>query len=196
MQADWAVELDADDETLEMPWATEGGGPCYYDLKRHPELLSDIEEAQRVQELGEFLSKVNSPKSLLETAKCDAWSSTEINPEEEIFEATHKFGCYVDFFFSDEARRFSFGEHEQLAKRLIQLLRRAPEIAAAAEFLIRRCYYHAEEEEPGQEEIRDGFYVTFYLFGYGEDELRSRQRWAIGLKLVQNALRQLSVSEG
>ena len=137
-------------------------------------------------ELGEFLSKVNSPPSPLETAKCDVWPSTEINPEEEIFGATHKFGSYVDLLFSDEAKRFSFPEHEQLAKRLTQLLQRAPEIAAAAELLIRRCYYTDEEG------IRDGFYITFYLFGYGDDETQSRQRWAIGLKLVQNAIRQLS----
>jgi len=192
VQADFAVELGADDETLEMPWAAEGGGPRYYDLKRHPELLSNLEEAVRAPELGEFLSKVNSLQSPLETAKCDVWSSTEINPEEEIFEATHKFGSYVDLFFSDEPKRFSFPEHEHLAKRLIQLLQRAPEMPAAAEFLIRRCYFHEPEEVPGQEEIRDGFYITFYLFGFGNDELRSRQNWAIGLKLIGNAIRQMS----
>ena len=194
MQADFAVELGADDETLEMPWAAEGGGPRYYDLKRHPELLSNLEEAVRAPELGEFLSKVNSLQSPLETAKCDVWSSTEINPEEEIFEATHKFGSYVDLFFSDEPKRFSFPEHEHLAKRLIQLLQRAPEMPAAAEFLIRRCYFYEPEEVPGQEEIRDGFYITFYLFGFGNDELRSRQNWAIGLKLIGNAIRQMSVA--
>jgi len=192
VQADFAVELGAEDETLEIPWAAEGGGPRYYDLKRHPELLSNLEEAVRAPELGEFLSKVNSLQSPLETAKCDVWSSTEINPEEEIFEATHKFGSYVDLFFSDEPKRFSFPEHEHLAKRLIQLLQRAPEMPAAAEFLIRRCYFHEPEEVPGQEEIRDGFYITFYLFGFGNDELRSRQNWAIGLKLTGNAIRQMS----
>jgi len=192
VQADFAVELGAEDETLEIPWAAEGGGPRYYDLKRHPELLSNLEEAVRAPELGEFLSKVNSLQSPLETAKCDVWSSTEINPEEEIFEATHKFGSYVDLFFSDEPKRFSFPEHEHLAKRLIQLLQRAPEMPAAAEFLIRRCYFHEPEEVPGQEEIRDGFYITFYLFGFGNDELRSRQNWAIGLKLIGNAIRQMS----
>jgi hypothetical protein len=194
VQADFAVELGAEDETLEIPWAAEGGGPRYYDLKRHPELLSNLEEAVRAPELGEFLSKVNSLQSPLETAKCDVWSSTEINPEEEIFEATHKFGSYVDLFFSDEPKRFSFPEHEHLAKRLIQLLQRAPEMPAAAEFLIRRCYFHEPEEVPGQEEIRDGFYITFYLFGFGNDELRSRQNWAIGLKLIGNAIRQMSVA--
>jgi hypothetical protein len=188
VQADFAVELGADDETLEMPWAAEGSSPRYYDLKRHPELLLNLEEARRVPELGEFLSKVNLPTtSPLETAKCDAWPSTEINPEEEIFEAPHKFGSYVDLLFSDEAKRFSFPEHEGVAKRLVQLLQRAPEIPSAAEFLIRRCYYTDEEG------IREGFYITFYLFGYGDDEIQSRQRWAVGLKLVQNAIRQSSV---
>ena len=192
MQADFAVELGADDETLEMPWAAEEGGPRYYDLKRHPELLSNLEEAVRAPELGEFLSKVNSLRSPLETAKCDVWSSTEINPEEEIFEATHKFGSYVDLFFSDEPKRFSFPRHEQLAKRLTNLLQRAPEMPVSVEFSIRRCYYHAAEEVPGQEEIRDGFYITFYLFGFAKDELRSRQNWAIGLRLIGNAIRQMS----
>jgi hypothetical protein len=187
VQADFAVELGADDETLEMPWAAEGGGPRYYDLKRHPELLVNVDEAQRVRELGEFLRAVNATSGVLETAKCDAWSTTEINPEEEIFEATRKFGSYVDLLFSDASSRFSFPQHEQLAKRLTQLLQRAPEISAAAEFLIRRCYYHHHEEE-----TRDGFYITFYLFGYGEDEIQSRQGWLIGLRLVQSALRQLS----
>ena len=186
MQADFAVELGADDETLEIPWAAGGDGPRYYDLKRHPELLRNVEEAQRVEELGEFLCAVNATCGVLETAKCDMWLSTEINPEEEILGATHKFGSYVDLLFFDASSRFSFPQHEQLAKRLTQLLQRVPEIPAAAEFLIRRCYYH------GEKEIQDGFYITCYLFGYGDDEIQSRQRWAIGLKLVQNAIRQLS----
>ena len=186
MQADFAVELGPDDETLEMPWAAEKGGPRYYDLRRHPELLLNLEEAQRVQELGEFLAAANAAAGILETAKCDAWSSTEINPEEEMFGVAHKFGSYVDFLFSDASSRFSFPQHEQLAMRLTRLLQRAPEIPTAAEFLIRRCYYHEEEG------IRDGFYITFYLFGYGDDESQARQRWAVGLKLVQNATRQLT----
>ena len=170
-----------------MPWAAERGGPRYYDLKRQPDLLLNVDEAQRVSELAEFLSKVNSARSALETAKCDVWPSTEMNPEEKIYGATHKFVSYIDLLFSDIRCRFSFPEHEQLAKGLTQLLQRAPEIPASTEFLIRRCYYHAGEK------TRDGFYITFYLFGYGDDEPQSRERWAIGLKLVQNAIRQLSV---
>jgi hypothetical protein len=186
VEADFAVELGADDETLEFPWAAADGGPRYYDLKRQRELLLEIEEARTLPELGEFLAAINSPSSPLETAKCDAWTSTEINPEEEIFGATRKFGSYVDILFSQEGSRFSFAEHEQLVKRITQLLKRVPEIPAAAELIIRRCFYHTTEG------MRDGFYVTFYLFGYGDDEAQARQRWAIALKLVENAIRQIS----
>ena len=186
MEADFAVELGKDDETLEMPWAG-SNGPKYCDLKRHPDLMCEIEEAQRFRELSEFLAAMNAAASGLETAKCDAWASSEISPEEEIFGAACKFGSYVDLLFSAEPARFSFPGHEQWAKRLTGLLKKAPEIPASAEFLIRRCYYHEGDS------IREGFYMTFYMFGYGEDESQARQRWAIGLKLVENAIQQMSL---
>jgi hypothetical protein len=187
VEADFAVELGAEDETLELPWSAPDG-PRYYDLKRRPELLLEIEEAQRVPELGEFLAVVNSAASRFETVKCDAWTSTEISPEEAIFGAPCKFGSYVDLVFSAEPPRFSFPAHEQGGKQLALLLKRVPEIPASAEFLIRRCSYH---EDQG---VRDGFYITFYLFGYGDDEDAARLRWAIGLKLVENAIRQWSAT--
>jgi hypothetical protein len=184
VEADYAVELGADDETLELPWAAEDGGPRYYDLKRQPELLLNVEEASRAPELAGFLAVMNSPNGILETAKCDTWSSTEMNPAEEIFGAAYKFCSYVDILFSHESR-FTFEEHEQFAKRVTQLLKRVPEIPAAVELLIRRGFYHVAGE------IKEGFYFTFYLFGYGDDEPQSRQRWAIALKLVENAIRQV-----
>lgn len=188
VEADFAVELGADDDVLDLPWASADSAVRYYDLKHQPDLLLDVEEAQRVPALGEFLAAVNLPTSILETAKCDVWHTTEMMPEEEIFGANSKFGSYIDLLFSDEARRFAFSEHEQMATRLTQLLRRVPEIPAAAEFLVRRCHYHHEDD------TRDGFYITFYLFGYGDDEPQAQQRWAIGLKLVENAIRQISVA--
>jgi hypothetical protein len=186
VEADFAVELGSGDEILDFPWAAAAGGLRYYDLKRQPELLLEIEEIRRVPELGEFLAALNAPASTLETAKCDAWASAEIGPDEAIFGAACKFGSYVDLLFSREGSRFSFSEHERLARRVTQLLKRAPEIPAGAELIIRRCFYHAANH------VRDGFYVTFYLFGYGDDEPQARRHWAIALKLVENAIRQIS----
>ncbi len=187
MEADFAVELAADDETLDLPWAAANGGPRYYDLKRQPELLLKVEEASRIPELGEFLAAINLPAGTLESAKCDTWSSTEINPEEEIWGAGCKFCSYVDLLFSQETSRCSFAEHEHFAKRITQLLKRVPEIPAAAELLIRRCFFHSNDE------TREGFYITLYLFGYGDDQPQARQRWTIALKLVENAIRQVQL---
>ncbi len=186
MEADFAIELGADDEVLEMPWAAPDGSLRYYDLKRNPELLREIQEVQRVPEIGDFLAAVNSSSGIFETAKCDVWSTDQINFEEEIFGAKIKFGCYVDLLFSEEHFRFSFGQHEKIARQLADILKGGPELKAAAEFLVRRCYYNVEKE------VKEGFYITFYLFGYGDDENEARQRWNTGLKLALQAIQQLS----
>jgi hypothetical protein len=34
--------------------------------------------------------------------------------------------------------------------------------------------------------------VTFYLFGYGPDEMKARQQWSIALTLTLNAITQRS----
>jgi hypothetical protein len=189
VQVDFAIELGRDDETLDFPWqAAEHEGLRYYDLKRHPELISYIEEAQRAPELRDFLLAVNSAQSGLLTAKCDAWTSSEINPEEEIFGAPCKFGSYIDLLFADEERRASFPEHEQFVTRVTGLLKHVPELPASAELLIRRCYYQGASASSHQ-----GLYITFYLFGFGQDEASARIQWGIALKLVENVLRQMKV---
>jgi hypothetical protein len=190
VEADFAVELGSEDETLEFPWAAAAGGLRYYDLKRQPELLLEIEEARLVPELGEFLAAINLRTSILETAKCDVWATSEMDPEEEIFGAACKCGSYVDLLFSQGSSRFSFDEHERLAARCTQLLKKVPEIPAAAELIIRRCFYHVAGV------VRDGFYITLYVFGYGDDKDQARQRWGIALRLVENVLRQISAEAG
>lgn len=189
MQVDWSVELGAEDDRLEMPWAAADGSTRYYDLKRQPELLLQIEEAHHNRELGEFLASANSDHCVLETAKCDTWLTRELTEEEAIYQAEWKFGSYVDLLFTDEETRFSFAGHERFADAAAKLLKRAPEISAAAEFIVRRCTYHVGDD------LKEGFCFTYYLFGYGADEDEARQRWGIGMKLVENALLQLSAAE-
>lgn len=186
MLADYSVELGREDETLELPWAAPDGSTRYHDLKRNPDEIYEIEEAERFPELREFLRVINSVASPLETAKCDAWASDEVHPEEEIFGEPWKFGSYVDLLFAGTSARFSFDRYESLLKKLVVLLHQVPEMPASAEFLLRRCFYHEGQE------IREGFYVTFYAVGFGSDEAESRQQWAAALKLVGNAFAELS----
>jgi hypothetical protein len=193
VHADFSVELEKNDEIMELPWsAPENNGPRYYDLKRQPELLLNVEEAFKNRELGEFLAAINSRNSMLETSKCDVWTSRELNEEEQVYQADCKFASYIDLAFTEHTRQAAFDKHESLCKEICALLKRAPDVSAAAEFVVRRCYYRLRPED--ETNHREGFGVTFYLSGYGDDEQEARRRWVVGLKLVENALLQLSAA--
>jgi len=187
MLADFSLELGRDDHALEIPWTSPDGTQRYFNLKRRPELLLDVMETADNRELAEFLVALNAPNSIVETAKCDAWSSSEIHPEEEIFGAPLKFGSYVDVIFSELPLRASLPLYEELAQGVAGLLEKAPDFAAAAEFVNRRCYSHTKGDTDQSE---DGYCVTVYVTGFGDQEDDARKNWVIGLKVVQNALMQ------
>lgn len=188
MHADYSVELGREDPALEMPWQSEDGASRYCDLKRHPESIAEIAEASAFPELKTFLLRINAPTFPLATAKCDAWSTREIAPEEEIFGAPLKFVSYVDLVFVAEASRLSLQDHEALAKSFCALLERAPEMSATIEVVIRRCYYHPDGNP---DESAGGFCFTVNVSGFGEDEAEARKRWSIALTLLQHALVQV-----
>jgi len=144
MQADFSVELGRDAPALEIPWRSDDTHVRYFDLKIHPEMVLQIPEAIAYPELTTFLSRINAPGFPLATAKCDAWSSSEVSPEEEVF-GDRKFVSYIDLIFVDQEDRCSLEKHEAFARELCRLLSHAPEIAAAVELVIRHCYYHQEE---------------------------------------------------
>ena len=186
MDADWSIELGADDPTLAVPWESPDGVLRYHDLRQSPDLLLYIDEASQFSELGEFLVSVNSKNSRLQSAKCDAWSSSELSEAEEIYGAPLKFCSYVDLFFAEPSRRSDRLQHEEFAKRLTALLQRAPQISAAAEFIVRRAHF------AGSDVVQEGYYFTFELAAYGDDEDDARKRWMIALRLIANAILQCS----
>ena len=102
MHADFSVELGRDDAALELPWISVDPAVRFYDLKNHPELLQQVPEAMAHPELGAFLARINAGGFPLATAKCDAWRSREVTPEEEIF-GDSKFVSYIDLVFEEEA---------------------------------------------------------------------------------------------
>lgn len=202
MDADFSIELGREDPVLDFPWKDPAGRLAYFDLKQ-PELIAQVEEAKKFPELGEFLRMVNSARSVVESAKCDAWATTELSAEEDVFDASHKYDSYVDLVFANTDRansddvsadrtridpRRSFPAHENFAKRLTELLRRAPEISSSVEVCVRRCFFGDAGE------TREGFYFTVYVSGYGSDGARARQNWGVALKLAANAIGQLSLS--
>ena len=188
MDADFSIELGREDPVLDFPWKDESGKVAYRDLKRRPEQLALVEEAERFPELGNFLLLVNSTRSVLETAKCDVWETAELSAEETIYDLPHKFASYVDAVFCGREDRLSFSLHEQFVRKVIEWLRQAPEMKSRAEVCVRRCYF----EEAG--EVREGCYFTVYVSGYGEDSARAHENWGLGLKTMGNAIAELSDS--
>ena len=184
MQADYSVELGADDPALEIPWRSDDGSVRYFNLKASPDLVLNLPEAREHPELSTFLTRMNAADFFLETAKCDAWFSADLAPEEEIFGAASKFASYVDLIFSDDSTRFSLEKHETLAREVCTLLKRAPEMAASCDFVVRHCHFHNTDSR----DSRIGFCITAYVNGYGDSEDEAHKRWAIALKLLQNAL--------
>ena len=186
MDADFSIELGREDPVLDFPWKDPASKLAYVDLKRRPELMGRIPEAEEFPEMEEFLRAMNSAGSMVETAKCDAWATRELSAEEEVYDASDKFASYVDVVLSKIDARLSCPAHEQFARKLVELLRRAPESPSAAEVCVRRCYFG----EDGR--VREGFYCTLYVSGYGNDEASARQNWGVGLRLMGNAIVQLS----
>ena len=186
MDADFSIELGREDPVLDFPWTDPASKLAYVDVKRRPELMASIEEAEAFPELGEFLRVMNSARSMVETAKCDAWATTELSAEEDVYDASHKYASYVDVVFSEIDARLSFSPHELFARKLVELLRRVPDTPSAAEVCVRRCFFAQ------QDGVRQGFYCTLYVSGYGNDKASARQNWGVGLKLMRNAIVQLS----
>src|SRR5689334_7967430 len=138
MLAEWTIELAADDAKLEIPWASEDGQLRYFDLKKRPELLLEIPDACKYPVLAEFLSWANQTESRLETAKCDAWPSREMNVEDEVFGEPCKFSSYIDVLLPPSSRR-TFVENDKFVQNLVRMLRHAPEMSSAVELIVRRC---------------------------------------------------------
>jgi hypothetical protein len=191
MDADFSIELGPEDPVLDFPWTDPADECLYVDLKQRPELVASLVEAKEFPELGEFLQVVNSLQSMVETAKCDAWATTELSAEEDVYYASHKFSSYVDVVFSDlEVRRLALNQslslHERFARKLTELLQRGKETPSAVEVCVRRCYFGVDGE------VREGLYCTLYVSGYGDDDAIARQNWGIALNLMGLAIVQIS----
>jgi len=177
MDADWSVELGAEDPALEFPWSASDDSVRYVDLRQRPEAIREIPEAARYPELGEFLLIVNAPSDKWLTAKCDVWVDDELGEAESIYDATLKHGCYVDLIACDSGTRFSFERHERWVISAALALSGENEHAVACELIVRRCWYQNDSDNS-----RSGFYITLYLFGYGHSEAEAHIHWAAGLR--------------
>lgn len=176
MDAEFAVELGADDPTLAVPWRSPDGANEFVDLRIQPELIEQLSEVRQFPELGSFLRAVND--SRFASAKCDAWFDQLMDVNDEPYGARMKCASYVDLFFAGAEKFADFAVHESFARDAVLKLREQEELSARAEIIVRRAYFGEDE----------GMYWTIYVFGYGDAVDGARSSWHRALSLVQEAL--------
>lgn len=182
MEADWSVELTADDPVIVVPWSAASDDPrkCkFVDLRLGAHLVDEIEEARPVPELRAALLLLNSAASPLWTVKCDTWESDtpmdpyemDAAPEDTAFGA----GSYVDLLARDNALQASFDRQERWVRTVTEALRAVPARAARVELVLRRAQVNHVA----------GYGVSWFVEGCGATAQRARQAWseALGLAL-------------
>jgi hypothetical protein len=185
MEADWSVELAADDPLITVPWADPGEGRCkFVDLRLGSHLIDQIEEARARPALRSALLLLNGVSSYLWTAKCDAWTSSADQGDEpfdpyemdaEPGETAFGAGSYIDLLPCEVRGCFDVREQwERWMRALTERLRGAPASAARVELVLR----HAEVEGV------QGFGVTWFVEGCGPTAPRAGQRWGEALELA------------
>lgn len=180
MRVEIVRELDPDDDMLEIPWANpQEPGLRYVDLKAHPQAIATLEECRRYPALAAMLRAINAPVSVLRSAKCDVWTTSDLTDDERLdFDLPHKIGSYVDVVFdrpefnSDPERQVELGEKLQSALRNLR-------VQAQMEICLRRCLFHPAE--------RWGYYLTIFVHAYGQTQVEAEQEWARAMAAIREA---------
>jgi hypothetical protein len=145
----------------------------HLDLHVDPAAMGRIEAAQRYVPLRNLLIYLNVSDSLFSTFGSKAWSGREDDPEEPFV-----FVSRVDLVFLREDANFGSGPHENLGRRLAELLGREPGDALRVELQICRA------ELGGQ----GGFCTRVSLYAKGATPEQAELRWGLGLARLQQAL--------
>jgi hypothetical protein len=160
------------------------------DVERNPErilerileriverIVERIPEAQQFPAMRRFLIDLNSPQSAWQTAKCDVWSGEA--ETENLYGAGYSQACYVDLVLTEQAAelRGRLDLHQQAAKEIAQRLETNDGLAASAEIVVRRCYFHPCIDGVAEEESEAGYCLTLFLAGFGASPEEAAQSW-------------------
>jgi hypothetical protein len=178
MEADWSVELTADDPVIIVPWAATSDDPRkreFVDLRLGAHLIDEIEEARPVPELRAALLLLNSARSPLWTVKCDTWESdTPMDPYEmdaAPADAILSAGSYIDLLARDSGLQVSFDLQERWIRAVADTLRAVPARAARVELVLRRA----------QVNHVSGYGVSWFVEGCGATTQGARRAWSEAL---------------
>lgn len=171
MEADWSVEIGAQEHCIDTSWAG------LVDLRSSTSVIDDLEEA-RHPALRKALLTLNSSDSGLFTTKCDIWTlaKEEIDPDE--FGAVREtantgLACYIDILNGSSVRFESFSYHEALIRNLTAYLRQIELTNGRVDIVLRA----AVDTE------RQGYGLTVYSAGCGTDHAEAYAAWEAVIKV-------------
>lgn len=185
MRVENGLETDPGDPLLEIPWADpDNPGNHYIDVKRRPEAVMELVECRRFPALGQFLLRVNSAAMPYRTAKCDAWTTAELELEERIeFRQPLKVGSYVDLLIDRADLSAHVEPYQKLGALLAERLKDS-KAHAQIEMFIRRCQFTLED--------RRGYYATIFVHAYGANAQEAEDEWNSVIAALGEALDSIS----
>jgi len=195
MDADYSIELGPTAPALEIPWEDPEGRLQYVTLRQeHSSAGREFaqNEVQRLPEvwqfpaLGRFLVELNSPPSPWQTAKCDVWVN-EADAAENLYSLGFERSCYVDMVLAGQMKtlRASLRDHRRLASEIARLLETDEAMAATAEIVVRRCYFHQSGKA---DQSVEGYCLTLFLTAYGASPQEATECWERAMQFAAECL--------
>jgi hypothetical protein len=177
MDADFSIELGPDAPALELPWRDHDGEIRFVNLRSPEPIEQQLERIPEVKDspaLRRFLMALNSERSVWQTVKCDLWHAA-CAAEENLYGAGCEQGSYIDLVLAQpSAARADLALHMKSARKLAAMLEENEGLAASAEIVVRRCYFHSDGN---MDESEDGYCLSFFLTGYGSTPEEASSNW-------------------
>jgi hypothetical protein len=189
MLAEWSVECAAEDPVLVVPWKDPDGNAAFVDLRANPYDFDAIPEAEQYPPLMQALRALNATRSLVFTAKSDAWvldgeelEQLRLNLDVEPGETPAGFASYIDLVARNRALFTSFHKHEQLLMRLTRLAAPLDRPTAALDCVLRPALVDLDGPQ-------EGFAISLYVKAVGHDRRAAQGEWAAALDAVVGLVR-------
>ncbi|HEY6374503.1 MAG TPA: hypothetical protein VIX90_03155 [Edaphobacter sp.] len=194
MLCEWSVECGADDPVLVVPWSDPAHPDRHFiDLRENPYDLDHLPEAELYPPLMHALRALNAPRSVVFTAKCDAWALDFAKDGEElerlrleldqILEDTPAgFASYIDILWRERSTFASFHQHEQLLHRLTRQAAPLDHPHALLDCVLRPALIDITV-------AHEGFALSLYVKALGHDLPTAEEHWAAALNDVVAVLR-------
>jgi hypothetical protein len=189
MLAEWSVECSAEDPVLVIPWKDPDGKAAFVDLRTNPYDFDSIPEAEQYPPLMQALRALNASRSLVFTAKCDAWpldgdelEHLQLNLDVSSDDAPAGFSSYIDLVANERSLFTSFHKHEQILRRLTRLAAPLDRPVAALDCVLRPAFLDLDTPQ-------QGFAFSLYVKALGTDPQAALEEWAAALDSVAALVR-------